>query len=466
MTEIITRFAPSPTGNLHLGSARTALINFIYKSKFLNSKFYLRIEDTDKKRSSEEYKKNILDGLKWLGISWDNEPQIQSKNINRNLEIANKLFENNQAYKCACTEEKLSERRRKMKSGEIESKKICISCKSNENIQSLKNGYVMRIKIPNEGREILDDIIQGKVEVKRNEIDDFVLIRQDNTPTYMLSVVVDDHDLGVNFIIRGDDHLNNYFRQKFIYEYMEWKIPKYAHIPLIHGEDGNKLSKRHGAINIMELKEQGFLPYAIINNLILLGWAPKNQKDEKVKIDNIINEFNLEQLSKSASIFSYSKLNFFNNYYLRQDENLTLFINYCESNIFFKKFLEKDKEKIIRIFNIYKKDISKYSEMKEILKIYFNDNFELILKEKFETEFNNFYNEFLKLINNINLWEHDCISLQITEFLKSKNIKFPILGRPVRYILTNNFNGPSITDIFMILGKKQTLSRLQNYKIK
>ena len=281
MTEIITRFAPSPTGNFHIGSARTALINFIFKSKYSNSKMYLRIEDTDKDRSTKEYKNNIIDGLKWLGINWDAEPQIQSLNINRHLEIANKLVDKNKAYKCVCTEIELEERRKKINSGEIKSKKACISCESNKKIQSLKDGFVIRIKIPNNGKEILYDQIQGKVEVKKNEIDDFVLIRQDNTPTYMLSVVVDDNDLGVNYIIRGDDHLNNYFRQKFIYEYMNWEIPKYAHIPLIHGEDGTKLSKRHGAINILDLKQQGFLPEAIINNLILLGWASK--KKEKMK---------------------------------------------------------------------------------------------------------------------------------------------------------------------------------------
>ena len=166
MTEFITRFAPSPTGNLHIGSARTALINFIFKSKNTNSKLYLRIEDTDKERSTEEYKNNILKGLKWLGIDWDNEPQIQSQNIKRHLEIANKLLEKNKAYKCICTENELDERRRKVNSGEISSKKICVTCEKNKEVQSLEKGFVIRIKVPQEGVEILEDIIQGRVEVK------------------------------------------------------------------------------------------------------------------------------------------------------------------------------------------------------------------------------------------------------------------------------------------------------------
>ena len=200
MTEMIARFAPSPTGNLHIGSARTALISFISKSQNINSKLYLRIEDTDKERSTVEFKNNILSGLKWLGIDWDNEPQIQSQNINRHLEIANKLLTDNKAYKCICSENKLNERRKKINSGEITSKKICISCEKNTEVQNLEKDYVIRIKIPFEGNGIIEDVVQGNVEIKNSEIDDYVLVRRDGTPTYMLSVVVDDHDLGVNFI--------------------------------------------------------------------------------------------------------------------------------------------------------------------------------------------------------------------------------------------------------------------------
>ena len=465
MTRLITRFAPSPTGNLHIGSARTALINFILKSKDINSKLYLRIEDTDKKRSKDEYKDNILNSLEWLGIYWDNDPQIQSQNNNRHIEIANELLKNNKAYKCICTEKELDERRSKINSGEINSKKVCISCADNKNIQSLEKDFVIRIKIPDIGIEKLDDIIQGRVEVKNNQIDDYILVRRDNTPTYMLSVVVDDHDLGVNCIIRGDDHLNNYFRQKYIYEYMNWKIPNYAHIPLIHGEDGSKLSKRHGAVNIIDLKEQGYLPEAIINNLILLGWSPKNQNDEIIEIKNIISKFAIKDLSKSSSIFSYKKLDYFNNYYLRQDKNLNLFINFCKSNSILKNYLITDKDKLIKIFNVYKKDVSKYIEMISFVEIYFKEINENSINYKFQDEFNKCYEDFLKLMTNIKNWNYDIINLEIKEFLKKNNIKFPVLGKPIRYLLTNNFNGPSITDIFMILGKQQSLNRLRKYKI-
>ena len=465
MTRYITRFAPSPTGNLHIGSARTALINFIFKSQHPDSKLYLRIEDTDKKRSTEEFKNNIISGLKWLGIKWDNDPQIQSLNINRHLSIANNLLNNNNAYKCICTEDELINRRKKINIGEVNSKKICNSCEKNKEIQSLESGFVIRIKIPTDGSEILEDVIQGKVEVKNNEIDDFVLVRKDNTPTYMLSVVVDDHDLGVNYIIRGDDHLNNYFRQKFIYKYMNWKVPQYAHIPLIHGEDGTKLSKRHGAVNLIDLRKKGYLADSIINNLILLGWSPKNQDDEIIQLKNIISTFEINSLSKSASIFSYQKLDYFNNYYLRLESNIYLFEQHCKSNSILSKFLYLDKEKLLRLFNVYKKDISKYNQIIAIAEIYFANNFLNNVKENFDNEFNKFFNEFIELINNINNWEYDNINSIIKEFINKNNIKFPVLGKPVRYLLTNNYNGPSITDIFMILGKKQSLERLKRYKI-
>ena len=464
MTRYITRFAPSPTGNLHIGSARTALINFIFKSQHPDSKLYLRIEDTDKKRSTEEFKNNIISGLKWLGINWDNDPQIQSLNINRHLEIANNLLKNNNAYKCICTEDELILRRKKINSGEINSKKICINCENNKKVQSLESDFVIRIKIPTHGSEILEDVIQGRVEVKNNEIDDFVLVRKDNTPTYMLSVVVDDHDLGVNYIIRGDDHLNNYFRQKFIYQHMNWKVPQYAHIPLIHGEDGTKLSKRHGAVNLIDLKKKGYLPDSIINNLILLGWSPKNQDDEIIQLQNIISKFEIHNLSKSASIFSYKKLDYFNNYYLRIESNINLFEEFCRSNTILSKFFELDNKKLIRLFNCYKKDISTYHQIISIAEIYFSNNFSKIIDVNFEDDFNKYFNDFLKLINNINNWEYENINLEIKDFIKKNNIKFPVLGKPTRYLLTNSFNGPSITDIFMILGKDQSLERLKRYK--
>ena len=294
------------------------------------------------------------------------------------------------------------------------------------------------------------------------EIDDFILLRKDHTPTYMLSVVVDDNDLGVNFIIRGDDHLNNAFRQYYIYKYLNWPIPEYAHIPLIHGEDGSKLSKRHGAVNVLDFKKNGYLSDAIINNLILLGWSPRN-KNEIININEIIGNFNLQKLSKSSSIFSYEKLNFFNNYYLRDNNNYNKFINYCEANKKLNELFVKDENKIKLIFEVYKKDLNNFSEIVNIAENYFDKNFKYNKNEKFSEDFINLFNDFYEDITKIDIWNRNNIQESIKNFIKIKNVKFPIIGKPLRFILINNYNGPSISDIFHILGKKDSIHRLNQY---
>ena len=467
MTEIITRFAPSPTGNLHIGSARTALINFIISQQNLSSKFYLRIEDTDKIRSKEEYTKNIIKSLLWLGLSWDSEPQIQSQRINQHKKIANLLLDKNYAYKCNCDEEKLEEKRRLIKKHNLNIKKICTTCKEDQSVQNLSSNYVVRIKIPIDGQTNITDIVQGNILIKNKELDDYIILRKDGTPTYMLSVAVDDHDLGINYIIRGDDHLNNTFRQKYIYEFMDWKEPKYSHIPLIQGEDGAKLSKRLGSVNIIDLKNIGYLPEAIINNLILLGWSPNKKESELVTLEEIINKFKLEEFSKSSSIFSYSKLNFFNNYYLRLDENLNSFVDFCKKHHILKLYYEDDKNKLLKVFEIYKKNLNYYEEILNYINIFFDK--EYILSEttdKFDNIFEKNFKEFKQDLSKINNWTKEELENHLKIFLKEKNIKYPIFGKPLRYILTKFYDGPSISDIFFILGKKGSMERLNQYIIK
>ena len=462
MTNIITRFAPSPTGNLHVGSARTALLNFIVSQQDLSSKFYLRIEDTDKLRSKNEFTKNILDGLEWLGIKWEKDMQIQSKRISRHQEVANILLEKKFAYKCICSEEKLNKKRDIIKKNKDISKKICTDCKDDTDIQNLSNGYVIRIKLPDIGELKINDNIQGDVVVQNKELDDFILLRKDKTPTYMLSVVVDDNDLGVNLIIRGDDHLNNAFRQYYIYSFLNWNIPNYAHIPLIHGEDGSKLSKRHGAVDILDFKKNGYLKEAIINNLILLGWSPGN-KNEIIDIKEIIKLFKITKLSKSSSIFSYKKLNFFNNYYLRKDTGLNEFVNFCLNDEHLVGLIKQNKEKMNKIFQTYKKDLNNFNEISDIVGIYFDKNFKINKNENLKEDYKTILNEFIITMSKIENWSRDNIQKNIEDFLKLKNIKFPILGKPTRFLLTNSYNGPSISDIFVILGKKDSMDRLNQY---
>ncbi len=462
MTNTITRFAPSPTGNLHVGSARTALLNYIVSQQNPLSKFYLRIEDTDKKRSNQKFTQNILEGLKWIGIKWEEEIQIQSDRFQRHKEIANVLLKNKYAYKCVCNEEVLRKKRLLIKDDKNLSKKICTDCKNNEEIQNLSNEFVVRIKLPEKGELKIIDKIQGEVVVKNKELDDFIILRKDQTPTYMLSVVVDDNDLGINLIIRGDDHLNNAFRQYYIYKYLNWKIPEYAHIPLIHGDDGKKLSKRHGSIDLLDFRKKGYLKEAIINNLILLGWSPNN-KNEIINIKEIIKLFKIDKLSKSSSIFNYKKLNFFNNYYLRSEIGLNEFHNYCENNEKLKILLKDNKDKMNKIFNTYKKDINNLNEILEIVRVYFDKDYKVNLVERFNKDFDNVFDDFKKEISTVESWKRENIQKIIEEFLKIKNIKFPVLGKPVRFLLINSYNGPSISDIFVILGKKDSLDRLNQY---
>ena len=462
MTSFITRFAPSPTGNLHIGSVRTALLNYIVAKQSQNSKFHLRIEDTDKLRSDSRFTKNITDGLSWLGIEWEGDIQIQSKRIERHKEIATKLLKNKFAYKCICSEEKLNKKREIIKNNKDISKKICTECKDNNDIQNLSEGFVIRIKLPDDGTLLINDKIQGDVIVNNKELDDFILLRKDKTPTYMLSVVVDDNDLGVNLIIRGDDHLNNTFRQYYIYKFLNWELPNYAHIPLIHGEDGSKLSKRHGSVDLLDFKRNGYLREAIINNLILLGWSP-GRKDEIVNIKEIISIFDLNKLSKSSSIFNYKKLNFFNNYYLRNSDGFEKFRNFCLENEKLKFLIENQRDKMENIFHIYKKDLNNFTEILDIIDVYFDKNYKFANDKKFNEEFNSLFSDFKAKMLDIDIWDRENIQKNIEKFLRIKNTKFPILGKPIRCILINSQNGPSISDIFVILGKKDSIDRLNQY---
>ena len=466
MNSIITRFAPSPTGNLHIGGIRTALINYIVtqkaKANFPNSKFILRIEDTDIERSNVDYKESILKGLKWLELNYDGEPVLQSQNINRHQEIALKLLNNNNAFKCICSDDLLEKKRKENLSNKISDKKLCKTCVNDDAIQSLDKNYVVRIKIPYDGFTVIEDEIQGTVKVLNKEIDDFILLRKDGSPTYMLSVVVDDHDSNVNLIIRGDDHLNNAFRQNFIYQNMNWSIPKYAHLPLIHGDDGKKLSKRHGAININEFREKGYLKESIINNLILLGWSP-NQKEELIKINEIINKFDLKKISKSSSRFSYDKLNFFNNSYINNDINNENFFNYCNKNSILKNILSIDREKISRLFEIYKKDLEYYKSLETIMIPYFDVYFKNKESNLLNDDFNNLISEFFSILKQIKNWNIVNLESEINSFVNKQNIKFVFFGKPLRMLLINSEKGPSISNIFYILGKKDSIQRIKNY---
>ena len=318
---IITRFPPSPTGLMHIGNARTALFNWLY-ARHNDGKFLVRIEDTDRERYSDEAVQVILQGLEWLELNLDNEPQSQFANKQRHIDVAKQLLAEGKAYECYCTPEELEEMRdTARKNGHpVSYDKRWREKPATEAPEGIEP--VIRIKAPLTGQATVQDKVQGNVTIDNDHIDDFVLLRSDGTPTYMLAVVVDDHDMGITHVIRGDDHLNNTFRQNVIYDAMGWDKPTYAHLPLIHGPDGKKLSKRHGAVSICEFRDMGYLPEAIRNYLLRLGWS--HGDEEFFSTEDAIKLFDLDHINKSSANFDYTKLESFNAHYMKESDNKRL----------------------------------------------------------------------------------------------------------------------------------------------
>jgi glutamyl-tRNA synthetase len=316
---VVTRFAPSPTGFLHIGNARTGLFSWLY-ARHRGGKALLRIEDTDKARSTQEAIDVIHDGLAWLGLEFDGHPYYQSQFEARHAEVANELLARGAAYRCYLTQDELAARREKARA---ERKPFRIDSEWRDRTDWPEDlPYVIRLKAPKDGETVIEDLVQGRVAVKNEELDDFVLLRSDGSPTYMLAVVVDDHDMGVTHIIRGDDHLNNAFRQLAIIRAMGWPEPHYAHVPLIHGSDGAKLSKRHGALGVHDYREMGILPEALFNYLLRLGWGHGDR--EEFTRDEAIDVFDLTGVGKSPSRFDLKKLQNLNGHYIRLADDARL----------------------------------------------------------------------------------------------------------------------------------------------
>ena len=316
---VVVRFAPSPTGFLHIGGARTALFNWLY-ARHTSGKYLLRIEDTDRARSTEAAKEAILQGLRWLGLDWDGEVVYQSTRSARHAEVARELLAKERAYYCYCTPEELAERREKARA---EGRPTGYDRKCRDR-KDKPGGIspVIRLKAATDGETVIDDLVQGTVRVGNEQLDDMILLRADGTPVYMLSVVVDDHDMGITHVIRGDDHLTNAFRQTQLYRAMDWVVPAFAHIPLIHGPDGAKLSKRHGALGVDAYIEMGYLPEAMRNYLLRLGWS--HGDDEIISTEQAIAWFDIKDVGRSAARFDFAKLDSLNSHYLRQSDSARL----------------------------------------------------------------------------------------------------------------------------------------------
>ena len=443
---IRTRFAPSPTGKLHIGGARTALFNYLF-AKSNGGKFLLRIEDTDIKRSSKENIDVILNGLNWLKLIPSEKEKYQSNETQQHIDIAYKLLKNGFAYKCYLSTEELNEmRNQSRKKGEV------IKSPYRDNLANIKNkDFVIRLKMPLEGQTTINDKVQGEVNVNNSILDDMVLLRKDNSPTYMLASVVDDYNMEITNIIRGDDHFNNAFRQIQIIKYMNWPIPTYAHIPLIHGEDGTKLSKRHGAENVMDYKKDGYEVEVLKNYLLRLGYSVNDDKIYDLK--NNTFDFKLNKINKSPSRFDLKKLSNMNALYLRT-QPLNNLLNRIKT-----KF-NLNEEILERLDFLLPDLIQRYTYLNEI------ENDFLWLSNDFTNNLSDLNQENLnlvfKVLNILKSTEWNLIELKenIEKCLVENNLKMKDLGPILRIILTGKTNTPDIFKVIFIIGRNECIKRL------
>ena len=464
----VTRFAPSPTGNLHIGSARTALFNWLF-AKNTKGKFLLRIEDTDKIRSTKESIKKILDGLKWLDLKWNDEIIYQSLNQLRHKQVTEQLLEKGLAYKCFCSEEDLNKMREEAKilKKPFRYNRMWREKDPKDAPQNIEP--VIRIKAPIKGESVIDDIIQGTIKVSNEEMDDFIIMRSDGTPTYMLSVVVDDCDMNVTHIVRGHDHLTNTFRQNIIYEAMKWDKPITAHIPLIHGPDGSKISKRHGAIDVEEYKNKGILPNALINYMLRLGWS--HGDDEIISLENAIKWFSLEKIGKSPAKFDNNKLISINSHYIKELNNnrIILFLE----NYYDKKYkIKLDKISIDRLIlglddiKSRSRDLIQLAEMS----LFYCSKFPLSISKKAQKYIKKVdktvFKDLLIVLENIeNDFKKQKIEEIMSKFLTEKGLKLSDIIQYIRALLTGLDVSPRIYDVMEILGYNEVKNRINKVKI-
>ena len=458
MPKVATRFAPSPTGPLHIGGIRTALFNWLF-SKNQNGIFHLRIEDTDKKRSKEEYKQQIIQSLQWIGIKPDKEEYIQSTKIDKHIEIAKKLLDEGFAYKCYCTEKEIEEEKTRAKQKKLP---YIYNRKCRDLKDTPKNiDPVIRFKSKIEGNSILNDLVQGKVNIENSNIEDFIILRKDGTPTYNLSSAVDDKDMEITHIIRGDDHKMNTFKQMQIFERMNWELPTYVHIPLIHTSEGKKLSKRDKASTLDDYKKIGIMPDALRNYLLRLGWS--FQDKEIFTLEESIKHFNIEGIGKSPSKLDMSRILSMNEHYIKNMNENDLF----DHSI---KYFESYKDKIDNKGKKIKESLSFLKNKAKTLEDIYN-NAQYIIKDKIQistediklldnlskTILKDFLKEFEKL-SNINKENLEKI---INDLIKYNKTNFKGVGQPLRIALVGSKFGPGIYDIILSLDKNEVIERLK-----
>ena len=462
MSKVATRFAPSPTGALHIGGVRTALFCWLF-SKNKKGTFHLRIEDTDNERSKDEHKNQIIKSLKWIGIEHDGDLYIQSTKINDHISVANELLNNGHAYKCYCSTEEIEDQKKRARQKKLPYTYNRKCREKSESDASKDIKPVVRFKSKIEGSSILKDLVQGDVEIENITIEDFIILRNDGTPTYNLSATVDDHQMSMTHIIRGDDHKINTFKQIQIYLSMKWSLPNFAHIPLIHTLEGKKLSKRDNASTLDDYSKIGIMPDALRNYLLRLGWSYKDK--EIFTLEESIEHFNLEGIGKSPSKLDMSRILSMNEHYIKnisEDKLYDHFVQYCK--IYKEKTLGEKEEKIKSSLTFLK------NKAKTLEDIYNNSKYVIFDEVSFDQEdlklidnkAKKILAEFMNILKELKNLNKIALEPIINNLIKSHETNFKGVGQPLRIALTGSKFGPGVYDIIISLGKEEIIKRLKS----
>ena len=460
---VVTRFAPSPTGFLHIGGARTALFNWLYARHF-GGKFLLRIEDTDRARSTDAAIDAILDGMQWLGLDWDGDVTYQFSRAARHAEVANELLASGHAYRCYATAEELEAMREAQRAAKLPLRYDGRWRDRDPSEAPPGAPFVIRLKAPREGSVTIDDRVQGPVTVNNVELDDFVLLRSDGTPTYMLSVVVDDHDMGITHVIRGDDHLNNAFRQLALIRAMGWPEPIYAHVPLIHGADGAKLSKRHGALGVDAYRDElGYLPEAVNNYLMRLGWG--HGDDEIFSRDQAIEWFDLDGVGKSPSRFDFKKLENLNGHYLREadDERLAGIATPMVEAKIGRALTESERATLVAAMAGLKPRAKSTLALAEGALFLFEQR-PLALDEGakalLEGDAAHLLESVSSALGGSSVWDEAVLENAVRRVAEDAGLGLGKVAQPLRAALTGRTTSPGIFDVLLLLGREESLARI------
>lgn len=462
---VVTRFAPSPTGYLHIGGARTALFNWAFARK-TGGKMLLRIEDTDRERSTDAAVNAIFEGLKWLGVTWDDEPYMQFSRAARHAEVAKELLARGQAYYCYCSPDELAQMREEARAAGKPPRYNGYWRDRDPSEAPAGVAPVIRIRAPESGEIVVHDHVQGEVVFKTENLDDFIILRSDGTPTYMLAVVVDDHDMGVTHIIRGDDHLTNAARQIIIYNGMGWDVPEMAHIPLIHGPDGAKLSKRHGALGVEAYRQMGYLPEALRNYLARLGWS--HGDEELFSTEQMVEWFSLEALNKGAARFDFVKLENVNGHYIRGAAPERLYEVMVETARELGRDIDltgltKNQATVLAALPELQPRAKTVLELIDLAQFIYATRpiqIDASAAAQLTPESRASIAGFLETLRGLNDWSVAALDAAARSYAESKGLKLGKVAQPLRAALTGRTVSPGIFEVMVLIGKEESLARL------